>query len=224
MTLALVILELGLMIWLRKEFVSNFVRIVIRFGGSMNSAVWCYSILSLPGVLTHEIAHFLMAAFLGLRTGSIELLPKLTNGGGVEFGSVQVEKSDPLRLSLVGLAPVLMGLPIVAWLSVLMQQALWADQTWLVIGLGYGITTITIHLLPSGKDMATWPVTILLLGLMSLAMVKINKILELKWEQINFPANATMLTAISKSLLVPLVALIVGSSLFFLINSIMRKR
>ncbi len=128
------------------------------------TGIWWYSIVTLPGILTHEIAHFLMAALLGIRTGSIEMLPRLSADGSVELGSVQVGTADPIRQSLVGAAPLLFGLPLVVWLSSFLSPPtfpyhfIWTDLLFL-----YLLISISLHLFPSGKDMTSWPFVGLLL-------------------------------------------------------------
>lgn len=152
-----ILVELGIIWLLRRIFSQNLVLWLATITHSKNIAVWLYSILTLPGVVVHEMAHFLFAALLGLRTGSIELLPLLDKFGNVEFGSVQVEKADPIRLSLVGIAPLVAGLPLIAWMSLQMtQQSPWA---W-----GYLLTCIALHMLPSKKDLAYWPAMVMVLA------------------------------------------------------------
>ena len=142
-----------------------------RMGNSLQGAIWIYALVTLPGVLLHEIAHFLTAALCGLRTGTITLLPTINPDGGVELGSVQVEKCDPFRQSLVGLAPILFGLPIVVWLSSQLIplpfswqafQYLWGALFWLKV---YLLITFALHLFPSQKDMVAWPIAGVLLGI-----------------------------------------------------------
>ena len=158
----LLILEIAIILFLRKKLASYFVSTIQMWGGSRSVAVWFYAVLSLPGVLSHEISHFLYAAFLGLRTGSIELLPHMDEQGGVELGSVQVERKDPLRLSLVGLAPLISGMILVAWLSSFISFTFPIHLTWLHIFATYMITVIALHMTPSKKDMASWPIVAIL--------------------------------------------------------------
>lgn len=203
MTIGMIIGELCLIWLVRKYFAQNFILLFSRVIGSRNGAIWIYSIVTLPGVLTHEIAHFLTAAILGLRTGKIELLPSLHNSGNLEFGSVQVEKVDPVRLSLVGLAPILAGLPLVAWMSLEFPKNQWL---W-----GYLIVCLTIHLLPSKQDLRYWPVIVIMVGLIIWAGLKIT-------------GDSFLLTSMTRGLMIPLLVLTIGSGVLMAINRLMFRR
>lgn len=67
--------------------------------------------LFFPGVLIHELAHFLMASLLFVPTGEIEFVPVI-HGNTVKLGSVAIAKTDLLRRFLIGVAPLLFGLAI----------------------------------------------------------------------------------------------------------------
>ena len=170
----ILLLEVAIILFLRKKMAAYFVGMIVRFGGSRSQAVWLYALTALPGVLSHEISHFLYAAFLGLRTGSIELLPQMDERGGVELGSVQVEKKDPLRLSLVGLAPLISGMILIAWLSSYIPTldfssfSSWKTSVQMIqltafhVLIMYLIMTISLHMTPSKRDMASWPIVAVL--------------------------------------------------------------
>lgn len=69
-----------------------------------------YSLLFLPGIVIHELSHFFMAGVLGVRTGEITIFPSgPTESGQERLGSVQVDKTDIIRSSLIGIAPLLIG-------------------------------------------------------------------------------------------------------------------
>jgi hypothetical protein len=155
---------------------------------SKGAAVWIYSILTLPGLLIHEMSHFLVAAAMGLRTGEIELLPVLTDSGGVEFGSVQVEKVDPIRLALVGMAPTVVGLPLIAWMSLKLDQNPWI---W-----GYLMICAALHLLPSKRDLTYWPVII-------------PMVVGMGWLGLQF-GDHLLVQSMLRGLLLPVVVLLVG--------------
>lgn len=202
MIIAIIGIELVLIWFFRKFFASHFILFFVRLIKSRQGAIWLYSMATLPGLLVHEIAHFLAAAFLGLRTGNIELLPVLSDSGGVEFGSVQVEKADPIRLSFVGLAPLIAGLPLVAWMSLKMPENYWV---W-----GYLIVCVTTHLLPSKQDMRYWPVTVLVVGLFWWLGYRLD--------------NVYLLESVMRGLLVPIAVLTGGTVIFFLINLFVGRR
>ena len=62
-----------------------------------------------PGVALHELSHALMARLLGVQTANLTMVPRRQADGHVRLGSVQVERVDVIRGSLIGLAPLLVG-------------------------------------------------------------------------------------------------------------------
>src|SRR5689334_12087628 len=75
---------------------------------------WTIMLLALlffPGVLIHELAHFLMASVLLVPTGEIEFIPQIHHDR-VKLGSVQIGQTDPFRRALIGIAPVIVGATI----------------------------------------------------------------------------------------------------------------
>jgi hypothetical protein len=84
-------------------------RLLLRLLGSPRRALMAYALLLLPGVALHEASHWVVARLLGVRATSVSLLPKLTRTGSLRLGFVQTESVDPLRASLIGLAPLVSG-------------------------------------------------------------------------------------------------------------------
>ena len=83
---------------------------------SQNSATLAIFLLFLPGVILHEAAHWSMARLLGLKTGKFRVWPK-RQGKYIGLGSVSVESRDPIRDSLVGIAPLIVGMILVTWIG-----------------------------------------------------------------------------------------------------------
>ncbi|HCB50502.1 MAG TPA: hypothetical protein DEP47_13545 [Chloroflexi bacterium] len=80
--------------------------------GKRNWAVILYALILFPGVLLHELSHWLTATILGVRTGSFSVLPKTGADGTIQLGYVEYYKSSrlgPIRESLIGSAPLVTG-------------------------------------------------------------------------------------------------------------------
>lgn len=75
---------------------------------SSNAGMALLWFLLFPGLVIHEGSHWLMAQLLGVPTGRLRLRPT-QQGKQIILGSVEVQRTDPLRDSLVGLAPFLAG-------------------------------------------------------------------------------------------------------------------
>jgi hypothetical protein len=153
-------------------------------------AMVLFSLLFFPGVLLHEASHYLVARLLGVRTGRFSLLPTPLPGGRLRLGYVETARTDPLRDSLVGAAPLLAGGLFVAYaglyrldLGPLWEAFLGFDLSaaWAVLGrlfdrpdfwLWFYLTfAVSSTMTPSPSDRRAWlplVVIIVLLALFSL--------------------------------------------------------
>jgi len=129
-------------------------------------------IVLLPGVLLHELSHWVSAKLLGVRVGAVSLGPKSTRDGKrIEMGAVQIAKTDPFRESLVGVAPLVTGSGLILCiaryrlgLEVLsaggmadvpgwVHQCLTAPDAWIWL---YLIFAVSNAMLPSESDRRPW--------------------------------------------------------------------
>jgi hypothetical protein len=74
-----------------------------------------FSILFLPGAFLHELSHFVVAKILRVRTGKVSLIPKSLPNGRLRMGYVEIEQTDIIRDSLIGLAPLVAGSLFIAY-------------------------------------------------------------------------------------------------------------
>jgi len=76
-----------------------------------------FSLVFLPGVMIHELSHYLVARLVGVRTGRFSILPQTVGDGKLQLGYVETASSDWLRDSMIGAAPLLSGSLVVTWLA-----------------------------------------------------------------------------------------------------------
>lgn len=117
------------------------------------------SFIFLPGVIVHELAHLLMAVVLFVPVGDMEFSPKVI-GGTLKLGSVQIEKTDPIRRAMIGFAPFFAGLALIIGIvyfftaNILFFQDkgiyLFAGS---VVAIGYFLFVISNTMFSSKKDM-----------------------------------------------------------------------
>jgi hypothetical protein len=161
--------------WIQKRLQG----LVVLLGGSRSLSIKLYSLLFLPGVILHEISHFIMAALLAVPTGEISIFPDSkptpNKESEVSLGSVKVAKTDFVRATLIGLAPFITGSialyalvniffvdivaapTLLAGIRMLSNEAskLQNAQTWMVI---YAILTVANTMFLSRSDIRSWPV------------------------------------------------------------------
>ncbi len=155
--------------------------------GDNEAAMFLYFVLLLPGILIHELSHWLAAKLLGVRTGKISLWPSKARGNQMRLGSVRVARTDPFRASLIGVAPLISGsfaILIIGQLilglgdlgEVLLNGEwgpVWeslvthlrAPDFWLWL---YLIFAVSNAMLPSETDREPWRSVILFMGLVAL--------------------------------------------------------
>jgi hypothetical protein len=151
--------------------------------GRKNWAIVLYAIILFPGVLLHEVSHWLMAGILGVKTGGFSVFPKLKPDGSIQLGYVEYYKSQrlgPIRESLVGSAPLISDTAVVLLISlrvfnisVLGEALQTGDVTILSEALSmlfatadfliwlYLLFAVSNAMMPSASDRRAWPAFIL---------------------------------------------------------------
>lgn len=97
---------------LSKNVSRNLAFLIYKITKSKNLTINILAFIFLPGTIVHEFSHSAVAQALRVHVGEINLLPK-AEGDLVRFGSVQVERTDPLRRFLIGAAPLFVGIVLV---------------------------------------------------------------------------------------------------------------
>lgn len=144
--------------------------------GDSDSAVMVYFVALLPGIALHELSHWLVAVLLRVPVGRLSIWPKKKRRGQVRLGSVSVGAVDPLRVSLIGVAPLAVGSLVILLVGQLvlgvgelgrvLLYGAWGDlwrqlvAYWRVPDFAlwlYLIFAIANAMLPSESDRAAWP-------------------------------------------------------------------
>jgi hypothetical protein len=150
-----------------------------------------FSIIFFPGVLLHEASHFLMAKLVRVRTGKFSLLPTQLPGGKLRLGYVETAVSDPVRETLIGVAPLITGSLFVSYIVFqhLGLLAAWntaksggPDMIFSLLGelirrpdfwlWFYLLFTVSSMMLPSSSDRRTWlPIAAWLIFLLGISLL-----------------------------------------------------
>jgi hypothetical protein len=178
--------------------------------GKPGAAARLYFWLLAPGVILHEMSHWLMAKLLFVPTGKMVLFrthdkrpprqqryrrtppprPVDPNPDKVVLGYVEVAKTDPVRQSLIGLAPLITGLLVLVVLAALlnirgvvldinnMGQALLSLPEQLFSSFSHPVNFLWLYLvfsvsngmLPSAADRKPWLIGFFLPGAVILGL------------------------------------------------------
>lgn len=108
------ILLLTLLFLFSKKITSNIYNLIYLLSSSQKLAVGVLAWILLPGTIIHEISHFLIASILRVPTGEISVFPKFDKESReVKTGHVMLGKSDPIRRTIIGLAPLIIGISLI---------------------------------------------------------------------------------------------------------------
>lgn len=148
------------------------------------------SFLFLPGVIIHELSHLLIAVILFVSVGNMEFTPKKSDNG-VKLGSIEIAKTDPIRRSIIGFAPVLMGLMIIIGIVYLFTSNIlfFKDKevyifAIAVAGLIYLLFAVSNTMFSSEKDMEETVEIIIALSIIFTASYIIGFRPQLSFEKI----------------------------------------
>jgi hypothetical protein len=169
-----------------KRLITRFLQeLSMRWMGDPDVALMIYFVVVLPGVVVHELSHWLMAKLLGVKVSKPSIGPvRKGRSRRISLGSVRIGKADPVRASLIGLAPLLSGTAIILLIGILvldvgnlagaaiaqgpeailvrLEQALQVADFWLWLYLVFAISNA---MLPSEADMIAVRPVLLFLGI-----------------------------------------------------------
>jgi len=111
------------------SLIKNITLSFYRLTKSHHTSINLLFFLLLPGIFLHEFSHIIIAELLRVPTGELKLKPQLKDNQ-IKLGSAQIASTDPLRLTLIGTAPFIIG-----------TFTLWAL---LKLGLNINLSQLTI--------------------------------------------------------------------------------
>lgn len=101
----------------------------LRVTDSSVVAVMLYYLLMFPGILLHELSHYLAALLLGLRVSRFAMGPRRRHNA-IELGSVTVHSGGAVRDSLVGMAPFVAGTAVLVLVTYQVFEVAELGQAW----------------------------------------------------------------------------------------------
>lgn len=150
-----------------------------------------FALIFFPGVLLHELSHYLMAKLLGVHTGRFSIFPQAMPDGRLQLGYVETTSGGILRDAAIGAAPLVSGCLFVAYAAIYRMELL---PLWDIVLSGnfpifmaylgevlqgsdfwlwfYLVFVISSAMLPSASDRHAWlPVGFFVGGLLFLAIL-----------------------------------------------------
>lgn len=107
-----------LILYLLSHTIVNLIfQIFYTFFRHQKLSIYLLAFFFLPGTTIHEISHFFMATLLHVKTSKISVWPEVESNGHIRAGHVEVSKTDPIRLILIGIAPMILGITAVYFIS-----------------------------------------------------------------------------------------------------------
>lgn len=110
------VISLVVLAWCSRQISEHIQLLAVGVTGSYNAATVAIFLVLLPGVIAHEGAHWITAYLLGLRPSKFRVWPK-KQGKFLGLGSISIRSGGLLKDSLVGLAPLIIGSILVAWVA-----------------------------------------------------------------------------------------------------------
>jgi hypothetical protein len=186
------------LLWARRWTTRHLQLLAMRLFYDPDLALLLYYVAVMPGVIIHELSHWLMAKLLGVRTGRVQLMPQRGKTSGprrrkITLGSVSVARTDPLRSTLIGVAPLLGGVTVIllignsvlgvnelmaglggeggAGLWARLSELLHVPDFWLWL---YLIFAVSNAMLPSDTDVAVMRPVLIFLGIAAVILLVIG--------------------------------------------------
>jgi hypothetical protein len=196
MPLVALVVTLLPLLWVKRWITNHLQELSMRWVGDPDVALIVYFVIVLPGVVVHELSHWLMASLLGVRVRKLTIGPvRKGRSRRVSLGSIRVGKVDPVRASLIGLAPLLGGSAVILLIGRYVFGV--GDLTEVVLAEGvdgilggldhvihvadfglwlYLVFAVSNAMLPSVSDMATVRPVLIFLGIVAAAVLLVTGI------------------------------------------------
>jgi hypothetical protein len=128
--------------------------VILMLTRDVSLTMGVFAVLFFPGVLLHELSHFIFAKILFVPVGRVSLIPQSTRDGRLQLGFVETLRTDMLRDSLIGASPLFVGGLALAFISI---NRMGLVPLWEVLRNGqYELFWLGVTYIPQVKDFYLW--------------------------------------------------------------------
>jgi hypothetical protein len=187
----LLVATLLALLWAQRWITRNLQELGMYWLNDPDVTLILYFVAMLPGVVVHELSHWLMAKLLFVRVSRPKLGPvRRGRSRRVSLGSVRVGKVDRVRAGLIGVAPLLGGTAVILLIGHLVlgvgelaEGMGLAGAGGILDGLGemvevadfwlwlYLIFSVANAMMPSESDMSTVRPVLIFLGIVAAVLL-----------------------------------------------------
>lgn len=143
--------EFAFLFFLARYLIKSLSTLFFRITKNEKVTIAILACFFFPGTVVHELAHLLTAGLLFVKTGDMQLTPKIMEDG-VRLGSVEIENTDLLRRAIIGVAPIIIGMTIIFGALFYLQSLAYASVIIYVIVL-FIVFEVSNTLFSSKKDL-----------------------------------------------------------------------
>ncbi len=176
------IIALPILVFLQRWMSSTTQKIAFLLTRHRELSILVYQFVFLPGVIVHEVSHWVAARLTQVRTVGFSIWPESMPDGTLRLGYVQTEKVGFIRESLIGIAPLVFG---VIFIQLIAYTRLAAGELGVALTTGNVVTFLTTFraeistqdlylwlyllfaisntMMPSAADRRAWPLLIVAL-------------------------------------------------------------
>ncbi len=105
--------QFAVLFFLSRILTRSLSRAILRVTKNTDFTIRFFHFIFLPGVILHELSHLLTAEVMLVKTHGLNLMPE-RHGDELTMGSVEISKTDPIRRTIIGFAPVLIGFLVIS--------------------------------------------------------------------------------------------------------------
>lgn len=175
--LLFLIILLFLLFFLTRRISSTIYNCIYLITLNQTFAIGVLTFILLPGTIIHELSHFLAATLVRVQTGELSILPEIEKNGEVKAGKLMLGASDPFRHSLIGLAPMIIGLALIYITGKIFlpdfPQLPITNYQLIVFGL-YLLFIVSITMFSSRKDIESLVISVPILILIFISLYTVG--------------------------------------------------